>query len=208
MTAPKTHFDRVLKELTNEGFLHVSGDEIPNIRELLTGNRSRGSWWADPAAQKIFAVTQELEDHADVTITKLISRKVTFVHRKLWTRLLAVASARDHWQLEGLSKPAQLLLKEIDNQGALFTNNIPSLSGPRIGDAARELELRLLIHSNQFHTETGAHAKQLETWESWAKRVNLKSRQLSSAQARAFFEKRLKEINEMYSGHGRLPWQR
>src|SRR5690349_12441118 len=135
MTAPKTHFDRVLKELTSRGFLHVSGDEIPNIRELLTGHRSRGSWWADPAAQKIFAVTQELEDHADATITKLISRKVTFVHRKLWTRLLAVASAGDHWQLEGLSKPAQLLLKEIDKHGALLTNNIPSLSGPRIGDA-------------------------------------------------------------------------
>jgi len=76
MTVPKTHFDRVLKELTNIGFLHVSGEEIPNVRELLTGKRLKGSWWADAAAQKIFNVTQELEDHTDVTITKLISRKL------------------------------------------------------------------------------------------------------------------------------------
>ena len=208
MTAPKTHFDRVLKHLIDIGLLHVSGDEIPNVRELLTGQRSKGSWWADSAAQKIFAVTQELEDHADVTITKLISKKITFVHRKLWTRLFAVASARDYWQLQDLSKPAQLLLKEIDKAGTVFTNNMKRSSVAKPGDAARELELRLLVHSDQFHTESGAHAKRLETWESWARRVNLKHRSMASDRARSFFEKRLDEINKSYSGHGRLPWQK
>jgi len=206
MTASKTHFVRVLKELTEIGFLHVSGDEIPNIRELLTGQRSKGSWWADPAAHKIFAVTQELEDHVDVTVTKLISKKVTFVHRKLWTKLFAVASARDDWQLKGLSKPAQLLLNEVDKDGVLFTNSMRRPSGAKTGDAARELEQRLLVHSDQFHTESGAHAKRLETWESWATRVHLKDRSVGSDRARSFFEKRLDEINKSYSGRGRLPW--
>jgi hypothetical protein len=131
---------------------------------LLTGQRSKGSWWADDAAHTIFAITQELEDHADVAITKLISKKVTFVHRKQWSRLFAVASARDDWQLEGLSKPAQSLLKEIDRDGTLFTNSVKGSSVAKIGDVARELELRLLVHSDQFHTESGAHAKRLETW--------------------------------------------
>ena len=207
MTAPKTYFDRALKELSDVGLLHVSGDEIPNVRELITGQRSKGSWWADPAAQKIFTVTQELEEHEDVTITKLISKKVTFVHRKLWTRLFTVASARDDWQLEGLSRPAQLLLKEIDKDGTFFTNNMKKSSLAKTGDAARELELRLLIHSDQFHTQSGAHAKRLETWESWATRVNLKTSLIASEDARSFLEKRLKKINKSFSGCGRLPWQ-
>jgi hypothetical protein len=193
--------------LIDIGVLHVSGDEIPNVRELLTAERSKGSWWADPAAQRIFAVTQELEDHVDVTVTKLISKKVTFVHRKLWTRLFAVASARDDWQLESLSKPAQFLLKEIDKDGTLFTNSMKKSLVAKTGDAARELELRLLVHSDQFHTESGAHAKRLETWESWARRVNLKGQPVGSERARRFLEKRLDEINKSYSGRGRLPWQ-
>jgi hypothetical protein len=206
MTGPKTHFEKIEEHLKELGFLHVSGDEIPNVRELLTGKKSKGSWWADPAAHQIFAITQSLEDHPDVTTAKLVSNKVTFVHRRLWPTLFAVAAARDDWQLQGLSKRAVLLLKQIDRDDVLLTNKIKSSSGTRIGDVARELELRLLVHSEQFHTESGAHAKRLETWETWAKRVNLKNRHLSSTVARRFIEKRLKEINAKYSGRGRLPW--
>ena len=207
MTVPKTHFDRVLRKLTDIGLLHVSGVEIPNVRELITGQKSKGSWWADPAAHEIFAITQELEDHGDVTIVKLISKKVTLVHRKLWTRLFAIASARDDWQLEDLSIPAQLLLKDIDKNGTLRTNSLKRSSVAKMGEAARELELRLLVHADQFHTESGAHAKRLETWQSWARRVNLTGRSVESERARRFLEKRLEEINKSYSGRGRLPWQ-
>jgi hypothetical protein len=206
MTASKTHFEKVLNHLRDAGLLHLSGDEIPSVRALLTGRSSKGSWWADPAAQKIFIVTQALEDHPDVTIVKLISKKVTFVHRKLWLTLLSASAARDEWQLKNLSKPAELLLNEIDQHDTLFTNSVKKSLATKIGDAARELELRLLIHSEQFHTESGAHAKQLETWESWAKRVNLKGRRLSSIDARNSLEKHLNRINQTYSGRGRLPW--
>jgi hypothetical protein len=42
-----------------------------------------------------------------------------------------------------------------------------------IGDAVRELEARLLVHSIEIHTELGAHAKQLQTWNEWRKEVGL-----------------------------------
>jgi len=206
MTASKINFDNVFTHLKDIGLLHLAGDEIPNVRELVTGKKSKGSWWADPAAHQIFAVTQLLEDHPDVTITKLISRKVTLVHRKLWTRLFAVATGRDEWQIQGLSRPTALLLKQVEKEGTLLTNNIKR-SDTKIGDAARELEFRLLIHSDQFHTESGAHAKRLETWELWARRVDLKGRSVRSELARSFFEERLNEINKSYSRRGHLPWQ-
>lgn len=199
------NFVKVFNKLKEIGFLLVSGSEIPDVRTLITGGSSKGSWWADKAAHKIFAVNELLEDHPDVTITKLISGKVTFVHRKLWHKLFAVASSREDWQLRGLSAPAQLLLRELDQQGSLFTHKLPK-SGPKPGETARELEQRLLIHSEQIHTESGAHAKLVETWENWANRVNFKYRQLNPSIARHFLEKRLSEVNEEYSGTGRLPW--
>jgi hypothetical protein len=207
MTAEaEKNFQKAFNRLTEIGFLLVSGSEIPDVRQLITGTRSKGSWWADPAAHKIFAVNERLEDHADVTITKLISGKVTFVHRNLWHELFAVASAREDWQLRGLSVPAKSLLREVEKAGELFTNKISSSVANKPGDAARELELKLLIHSEQIHTESGSHAKMLETWDAWAKRVNFKYRSLDPSRARHFFEKRLDEVNKKYSGWGRLPW--
>jgi hypothetical protein len=200
------NFEKVFNTLTEIGFLLVSGSEIPDVRQLITTKRSKGSWWADSAAHEIFAVNELLEDHPDVIITKLISGKVTFVHRKFWQELFAVASAREDWQLRGLSASAQSLLRELDQVGTLFTHKLPKSSGPKPGETARELELRLLIHSEQIHTESGSHAKLIETWEAWAKRVDFKFRPLDPSRARHSLENRLDEINKEYSGHGRFPW--
>ena len=204
--ATDKNFVKVLSKLTEIGFLLVSGSEIPDVRGLIANRRSKGSWWADSAAHEIFAINEMLEDHPDVTITKLISGKVTFVHRKLWRTLFAVASAREDWQLRGLSVPAQLLLRELDKAGSLFTHKLPKSSGPKPGETARELELRLLIHSEQIHTESGSHAKLMETWEAWAQRVNFKYSPLDPSRARHSLEKRLDEVNKEYSGRGQLPW--
>ncbi len=204
--ATDKNFVKVLNKLTETGFLLVSGSEIPDVRGLITNRRSKGSWWADSAAHEIFAINEMLEDHPDVTITKLISGKVTFVHRKLWRELFAVASAREDWQVQGLSVPAQLLLRELDKVGSLFTHTLPKSSVSKPGETARELELRLLIHSEQIHTESGSHAKLVETWEAWANRVNFNYRPLDPSRARHSIEKRLDEVNKEYSGTGRLPW--
>jgi hypothetical protein len=200
------NFEKVFSRLEEIGLLLVSGSEIPDVRGLITRRSSKGSWWADEAAHEIFAVNELLEDHADVTITKLISGKVTFVHRRLWRKLFAVATAREQWQMRSLSVAAQLLLQEVDKRGTLLTNKLSDTFGAKPGDTARELELRLLIHSEQVHTESGSHAKLLESWESWAKRVEFKPRTMDVTLARHFFEKRLDEINKQYSGKGRLPW--
>jgi hypothetical protein len=200
------NFDKVLRCLEEIGLLLVSGNEIPDVRRLITGKSSRGSWWADKAAHEIFAINELLEDHADVTVTKLISGKVTFVHRQLWQKLFSIATAREEWQMRGLSVPAQLMLKEIDERGTLLTHKLSASFGAKPGETARELELRLLIHSEQVHTESGSHAKLIESWESWAERVKFKPRALDVISARHFLEKRLDEINKQHSGNGRLPW--
>ena len=206
-TEVNKNFARVFRRLEEIGLLLVSGSEIPDVRGLITNRKSKGSWWADPAAQQIFQINEKLEDHRDVTIIKLVSRKVTFVHRQLWDHVFVVSAAQDHWQLSELSKDARLLLEEVDKSGSIRTDKLATKDKRRSGDVTRELEQRLLVHSDQIHTETGAHAKVIETWDHWATRIKFRPKKKSVASARDFLESRLEQINQQFSGHGKLPWQ-
>lgn len=202
------HYKLVLSNLKKFGFLLESDPHLPNVCTLVTGEAMRGSWWSHPMSHSIFAVNEQLEDHADVILTKLVSGKVTFVHQKLWRPLYAIGKAREEWQMKNLSVPARLLLKQLDSKGSLTTNKLGSSFGVKPGDTARNLEVRLLIHAKQFHTASGAHCKLLETWETWAKRVGFSAPALRPATAKSRIELRLERLNSEFGGDGRLPWLR
>jgi hypothetical protein len=203
---PCQKFKKVLLSLEGFGFLLVSDRAFPNVASLISGEPVKGSWWSHPLGHTIFAVSEMLEDHKDVLLTKLISGKVTFVHRNMWQQVYSIATARDDWQTEALSSAARELLKKLQNESTLDTTELGPLRAKKPGDVARELELRLLIHSEQVHTESGAHAKRIETWEHWAKRVGLKGRLPDSQSAKQVIEKRITELNNKFGANGRLPW--
>ena len=206
MTASfRKRFDKVFSQLQEFGLLLLSDSDLPSVSRLVAGAPVRGSWWSHEAGQTIFAVSEMLEDHPDVLIVKLISEKVTFVHRELWGHIYSIGVAREDWQLRNLPAPAKQLLEALDAEGCLQTNKLKK-PGPKPGEAARELERRLLLHANQIHTESGAHAKVIETWDTWAKRAGFRARAKSPAAAKRFLEKRLAEINSNFGGHGQLPW--
>ena len=210
MTAQiREYFAKAMSILEEEGLLLQSSSELPDVSRIISTQRTSGSWWTDPMASKIFAVSEMLSDHPDVTLTKLVSGKVTLVHRRLWSRLVAIGKARDDWQTQSLSPDAQLLLREVDKSGSLRTDQLgyEGKFGKKPGTTALELELRLLIHSEQFHTETGYHTKLLETWDVWSTRMKLRSKAIEPWRAQHFFEKRLEELNEKYGARAELPWQ-
>ena len=185
------------------GLLLVRGGEIPDVCRLVTGKEFKGSWWSHPAAHEIFAVNERLSEFPDVTLAKLVSGKVTFIHRQLWQQLFIVGTERGDWQESDLSAKAKQLLQTLDAKTTMVSTDL----GPKPGDAVRELELKLLVHTDQVHTDKGAHAKVLETWEAWAKRVGFKPKKSNPNTAQHFLENRINEINQKYGGHGRLPWQ-
>lgn len=197
-------FDQVFQQLEKFGLLLLVDSNLPNVATLVAGEKITGSWWSHKAAQQIFTISERLEDHKDVLIMKLVSNKVTFVHRKLWGHIYSIGVAREDWQLTKLSLVAKQLLKALDDHGSLQTNKV----GKEFAPAARELESRLLLHANQVHTESGAHAKVIETWTTWAKRSGLRARAKSPATARQFLEQRLAEMNKEFGGNGKLPWPR
>ena len=116
MTAwPAKEFEKVFLQLEKFGLLLLSDSSLPNVAALVAGEKVSGSWWSHKAAQRIFVVSEALEDHADVLILKLVSNKVTFVHRELWGRVYSIGVARDDWQLKKLSPVAKQLLKALDD---------------------------------------------------------------------------------------------
>ncbi len=188
---------RVLEALERFGVLLESDRQLPSVVSLMVGAPVRGSWWGHPRGHAIYRVGGELAHHPDVVAAKLISRKVTFVHRRLWPALVGVGTAGEAWQLEGLS-PATRSTLETVRRGMIESH----------GPVARDLEARVLVHSRQAHTETGAHTKYLESWDHWARQAGLRGKRMSPEAARRCFEELVDRLNTEFSGRGRLPWRR
>jgi hypothetical protein len=202
--------DRALDLLRQHGLLLLSDGRLPSLVSLIAGGPIRGSWWGHPAGGRIYTVGNLLDDHPDVASTKLVSGKSTFVHRPLWPLLLGVGAARDPWQLEGLSQPAQVLLDLVTRDGEVRTDAVAWIVDPqrgKSGDAARELERRLLVYADELHTESGAHAKIVRTWHAWAAQVGLSAAGPPPAEARLQLDDVMERMNAEFAGDGRTPWQ-
>jgi hypothetical protein len=180
---------RALAELARWGLLLLQDKTLPNLAALVAGETVRGSWWGHPSGHEIFRIAGELEDHGDVAIAKLVSGKVTFVHRRLFAALVDAGVRADD---AGVSPDARALLETVRREG----------SGVRgKGKPVKELETRLLVHGHQVHTDSGRHETELEAWPTFAARVGV------AAGAREDLEGAVAEMNRAVGGNGKLPWQ-
>ena len=144
-----------------------------------------------------YRLATELRDHPDVLTIKLVSGKVTFIYRPLWTAVYAFGTAREPWQMRGLSKDAARLLRQADGEGTLMSS----------GNAVRELETRMLVHAQSVHTERGFHRKQVQSWTAWADAVQLGVVKITSAEAKAQLEAAVALVTAQFGSRGTLPWQ-
>jgi hypothetical protein len=211
MAKESDEVQRIFKVLEASGLLPASDSQLPSVSSLVVGAPVRGSWWGHPRAHDIFRVAMQLDDHPDVLATKLVSGKVTFVHRKLWSALLAVACAREPWQWQELSGAARSLLDLVMREGVVQTDELRRSQGLKAkapGEAARELETRLLIHTEEIHTSSGAHAKRLETWERWASRVGFTGKKMSPERGKRQLEEAVRQLSGGLEVEVRLPWMR
>lgn len=194
--------------LREEGLLLASDPRFPSVSTQVAGEPVKGSWWGHPQAQEIWSEMDRLEDDPDVTVAKLVSGKVTYLDRRLWPALLAVATSGEAWQVADLSETARAIRDAVDRRGRVRSDRIPKEFGldPKVVQrAVRELEARLLVHSAQIHTEGGHHAKGLESWSHWARRVSLTQR-VDPATGRKELETVVARLNERSGATGRVPW--
>jgi hypothetical protein len=155
------------RELARRGLLMLADARLSSLTTLIAAGPVKGSWWSHPRGKAIFAASNALAERDDVLALKLVAGKVTFVHRRLWPSVLAVALSREDWQTRGLSAGARKLLAKLGTEAAMRCDEKATTA------AARELEARLLALTIQIHTERGAHAVQVEAWERWSARVGV-----------------------------------
>jgi hypothetical protein len=190
---------RVVAGLKQHRLLLQTDKRLPNVCALVAGGPVSGSWWAHAQSHDIFRVNCALAERHDVLVTKLVSGKITYVDRALWSALVTIGRAREPWQLECLSADARSLLAQVDRADIETDHH---LSKP-----ASELESFLLIYSEQFHTEAGSHSRRLESWEKWLRRTGFVPANMTPEAARDVLEERMESLNHRFKGRGRLPWQ-
>jgi hypothetical protein len=188
----------LLEHLREFDLLLDADPKFPSITGLVMGSSVHGSWWAHPKSHEMYRLACELYNHPDVLPVKLVSGKVTHVHRPLWAAIFAVGTAREVWQMSGLSREANALLKKVDNEKQLGSS----------GDTVRELEAKLLVYSESVHSERGSHTKQLQTWESWAKSAKLGKVDLTAKEAKLQIEQVVARLNKQFGAAGTLPWKK
>jgi hypothetical protein len=78
--------------VARHGVVLASGKgPVPNLAEAVAGGPIRGGWWGHPKGREIFRALQALDDSPDVLSFRLVERKITFVHRRLWPALVRLA---------------------------------------------------------------------------------------------------------------------
>jgi hypothetical protein len=202
-------FDRALAAIHEHGVLLQIDRAFPSLVTLVAGGPVKGTWWAHPLANEIYMLGQRLMDHRDVLFIRLVSGKMTYVHRRLWRPIYAIATARDSWQLAELPRTAISMLQMVDRRGAVRMDEIRAkCTAKELGGDARILETRMLMFGDDVHTDSGAHVKRIESWPLWAKRVQLAAAQLPSIdEAREELEGIVTRLNQKYKADAILPWQ-
>jgi hypothetical protein len=152
----------VYAALSHYGLLLKQDKLVPSVAGIVTGESLSASWWSHSKSHLIFSILSGLSDHPQVTLTKLLAGKDTFVHSDLWPALLSVGDARDEWQLRGLSAAASDLLERVERT----TSPVRAT-----GAACKELQVRLLAPAHEIHTAGGHHETVVERWSAWSARM-------------------------------------
>jgi hypothetical protein len=186
--------EALLAELSRYGLLLQQDLLLPSVVTIVAGEPLHRSWWSHSSGHLIYSCLNALTQHPDTLVSRLVSGKVTYVHRRLWPAVLAVASARAPWQFARLSAPARDLYESVERQGTLLATGRP----------AKDLERRLLVHGEQIHTEAGHHETRLESWSLWADRVGCHST-LSASEGQRQLESALRTLG---GAEALLPWSK
>ena len=204
-----TNLTKALRAVEQHGLLMQADSKLPSVVTLLVGKPIRGSWWGHPMGDAIHIVNNELKEHPDVIATYLVSGKITFVHRRVWPALFGVAMSGAPWQSRDLGSLARQILGHVTKKQSVRADEesvFGALSRAERRALIRDLEKRLLVHSTDTHTESGTHAKVLQTWERCKEQKRFRGHVLAADDARAELDGLVRAWSVGEDAPAALPW--
>src|SRR5437899_12952569 len=99
--------------LERYGLILESDLHLPSVVSTIIGESIHGSWWGHPQGNRIYQTLGILSRRPNLLVTKLLSRKTTFVHRRLWPGFLTIEPSYEPWQLDHIYINATYLLSVV-----------------------------------------------------------------------------------------------
>src|ERR1700675_867668 len=92
-----------LRFVETHGVVLEAGPGVrPNVVEAIAGKPIRGSWWGHKKGRAIFRATRTVRDCDQVLVCRLVSGKITYVHRRLCPAIVRLANSLDKKTLAAL----------------------------------------------------------------------------------------------------------
>jgi hypothetical protein len=197
---------RALAELERIGLLLQHDSVLPSFTGVVTGESIRGSWWSHPLANPIYDLLQEFRRESGNLSLKLVNGKLTFVAKRLWPALAAVGKGAAAWQQDGLSKDAETLLAFVRKRGAVRADQVDFVPDTDLPKRFAELEKRLLVHVESFHSDAGSHHKLFRSWPRYWRDVGFAPAKRALPAAQGELESATAELCRASHARVRLPW--
>ena len=84
--------------------LESAKGSIPNLADAVAGEAIQGSYWAHPRGDEIFVLTRAIRSSDEILVCRLVSGKVTYVHRGLWASIFRLRESFDTEDLGAISE--------------------------------------------------------------------------------------------------------
>lgn len=201
--------DRVERELDRIGLLLQHDAQLPSVTAIVAGEPIRGSWWGHPRGHEIFELLHEFSERSGGLAAKIVNAKITYVHPRLWPAFLKVVHTQNGKTTDGLSKTAVALRQRVLREGVVRADDLrisDDQPAREVTKAIRELESRLLVHSESVHTESGAHEKVLQSWDGWAAAHGCATPTLSLESAKTELAEAVDRLARDATRKPKLPW--
>lgn len=116
---PRLTSEQALSFVRKHGVvLESANGPIPGLVQAIVGAGIKGNWWSHPRGKEIFLVTRFVRDSDQVLVCRLMSGKVTLVHRRLWPALVRCAG---HFRPDRISR----LIEVHTRSGAHSSRSVP-----------------------------------------------------------------------------------